>query len=550
MTEPTLLSQFYVTLRGADAPAEFMRSIEHITVESSLHMPDMAVIRVHDPRLHWGDSSLIEPGTALKVESAVGDVQETLFDGEIVEIEPEYLAQTHFLVVRAFDRLHRLTYGRHIRSFANVSDAEMIETIAQEVGLRAHVAASGDMHDYMLQPNSSNLAFLQARAAALGYLLYVDGDTLHCRPPAVEDAPIALQWGPTLTEFRPRLTTIGQVKQVTVRGWDPDSCQEISGEVSAGQGAPQINERRTGGEFVQDAFHITASTFITDRPIRTQTTAERLAQAIANQHAGRFIEAEGTCRGNPALIAGTSVNISAVGDRFSGTYSITSAVHHVSADGYVTEFTVSGLNPVTLIHQLIPHRAVPGTGGLALGIVTDNQDPAGQGRVKVKFPWLSNDQTSHWIRMAVPGGGAARGIAFLPEVHDEVLIGFEMGDMQHPYVLGGLWNGRDAPPLPSDQLIRDGNVRQRVIRSRSGHCIVLDDDEHEGGIRIEDRNGNVLKLQSQDDVLTIAVQGNIALHADGDIALEARRALELKASEITVQARGPVDIDGAVIELN
>jgi uncharacterized protein involved in type VI secretion and phage assembly len=203
-----------------------------------------------------------------------------------------------------------------------------------------------------------------------------------------------------------------------------------------------------------------------------------------------------------------------------------------------------------LIHQLIPHRAVPGTGGLAIGIVTDNQDPAGQGRVKVKFPWLSNDQTSHWIRMAVPGGGAARGIAFLPEVHDEVLIGFEMGDMQHPYVLGGLWNGRDAPPLPSDQLIRDGNVRQRFIRSRSGHCIVLDDDEHEGGIRIEDRNGNVLKLQSQDDVLTIAVQGNIALHADGDIALEARRALELKASEITVQARGPVDIDGAVIELN
>ena len=110
--------------------------------------------------------------------------------------------------------------------------------------------------------------------------------------------------------------------------------------------------------------------------------------------------------------------------------------------------------------------------GVVVGLVTNNQDPDGQGRVKVKFPWLSDQDESHWARLAAPMAGQDRGAYFLPEVDDEVLLAFEHGDARFPYILGALWNGKDAPPARND----DGKNNLRVIKSRSGHVIKLNDE--------------------------------------------------------------------------
>jgi uncharacterized protein involved in type VI secretion and phage assembly len=119
-----------------------------------------------------------------------------------------------------------------------------------------------------------------------------------------------------------------------------------------------------------------------------------------------------------------------------------------------------------------------------VGIVTDLQDPEGQGRVKVKYPWFSEDHASFWARIAIVGGGSGRGVQFLPEVNDEVLIGFEMGDMHHPFILGGLWNGKDAPPKKTGEVVNGGKVQERLIKSRTGHLIILDDKDGAGGITV------------------------------------------------------------------
>src|SRR3972149_536693 len=98
-------------------------------------------------------------------------------------------------------------------------------------------------------------------------------------------------------------------------------------------------------------------------------------------------------------------------------------------------------------------EALQGTGqdvrlisGVVPGIVTNNQDPDGLGRVKIKFPWLSDDNETDWVRIATLMAGGQRGGFFLPEVGDEVLVAFEHGDINHPYVIGALWNGVDKPP--------------------------------------------------------------------------------------------------------
>src|SRR5205085_4645581 len=111
------------------------------------------------------------------------------------------------------------------------------------------------------------------------------------------------------------------------------------------------------------------------------------------------------------IVAGAAVQISAVGTRFSGTYCVTRATHVYNAgQGYSTHFSVSGQNPATLLSLLTPEPDGRPPTGFVIGIVTDNQDPDGEGRVKVKFPWLSGDHTSDWARVVVPGGGSGRGI--------------------------------------------------------------------------------------------------------------------------------------------
>ncbi len=546
-----LLSQFYVKLAGADASDDFNRDLLEVTIETSLHLPDVATLVLHDPSLHWIDDASLEPGTQLEISAKADKATKTIFDGEIVEIEPNFGPGTHNLIVRGFDRLHRLSRGRQVRSFQNVSDSDLVQRIASEVGLQAQVGATPEVHDYLLQDNQTNLEFLRARAASLGFLLFARGKTLHFEPIETSGTPTKLEWGVTLSAFHPRMTTIDQVNKVVVRGWDPDSRQEIVGQATNGKSAPSVGESKTGGDLAQGAFNITAQHQIADQAVRSQSAADQLAQAGADQLAGRFIEAEGTCGGNPAVIAGSLIDVTAVGNRFSGTYFVTSATHHYGSQaGYTTEFSVSGHHASTLLTVLLPPETEQHANGLMIGVVTDNLDPTNIGRVKVKIPSLSSDTTTNWARVVIPGGGPDRGFEFLPEVNDEVLIGFEMGDVRYPYVLGGLWNGVDAPPKGSSELISGGKVQKRVIRSRNGNVITLDDTDGAGGITVEDKNGNKVTLDSGANSLTIEIKGDTSLKAQGNLTLEAQGNIELKGFSIKVEGNATVDVKGSAINLN
>jgi phage protein D len=545
-----LMSHFYVKIDGADTSDEFTRDVLEVTVENSLHLPDVATLVLHDTRLHWIDDASLAPGKVIQISAKTAHQEKVLFDGEIVEIEPDFDPGTQQLIVRAFDRLHRLSRGRHVRSFLNVSDDDLVHKIAQEAGLQAQVGPTSQVHPYVFQNNETNLTFLQGRAAALGYLLYVQDKTLHCEAPQSNGQPVDLEWGVNLHEFRPRLTTIGQVDSVTVRGWNPATKQEIVGQARNGHGTPQIGQSPGGGELAHSSFNIDAQTLVADRPIRVQAIADKLAQAVADRQAGSFIEADGSCSGNPSLLAGSPVKIKAVGDRFGGTYFVTSTLHIYNAhQGYTTQFSISGHYPSTLYHLLTrPDEEYVTPSGLVIGIVTDNQDPDGYGRVKVKYPWLSGDHASDWARVVAPGAGAERGIEFLPEVNDEVLVGFEMGDIQCPYVLGGLWNGRDALPK---KVTSGGKVQQRIIRSRSGHMITLDDSDGGGGVTIEDKNGNKIVLDSGANKLTITVQGDANLKAQGNLTLEAQGQVQIKGMGVKIDGgASTVDVKGSMINLN
>jgi len=194
--------------------------------------------------------------------------------------------------------------------------------------------------------------------------------------------------------------------------------------------------------------------------------------------------------------------------------------------------------------------------GVVVGVVTNNQDPDGMGRIKVKFPWLSDADESFWARVAVPMAGKDRGFYFLPEVDDEVLIAFEHGDPRFPYVLGALWNGKDAPPAKND----DGKNNVRVIKSRSGHVIRLTDEDGKEKIEIIDKSKkNSVVVDTAKNTITITTDKDIVFSASkGTIKLDAQK-IEMKSSADTkiesgagmdVKASAAMNIKGQAVNIN
>jgi phage protein D len=553
-----LISHFFLEVEGMgeSAGVELMQSILSVVVESSLHLPDVATIRVTDTALRWIDDKALEPGKRIKVsaEGPQSKHEHPLFDGEIIELEPEFLVGVQNLTIRAFDVLHRLARGRRVRSFLNMTDGDVIQKIASEAGMTASAEDATIVHPYLFQNNETDLEFLRTRAHAAGRVLFADGRKLRLEPPKADGDAIEMQWGENLQEFRPRMTTVNQVSSVTVRGWDPKTRKEIVGQAKHGNGAPQVGESRKPSDVVQSAFNREAPMLSASRPVRTQAEADQMAKALAGSHTSRFIEAEGTCIGNAKIVAGTSIRLKALGDRFSGTYLVTSCRHtYASHDGYLTHFSISGQEPTSLLKTLgaSGSSASASPRGLVIGIVTDNQDPEKQGRVKVKYPWLSPDHASDWARVVSVGGGPTRGIQFVPEINDEVLVGFEQDDVHHPYVIGGLWNGVDAPPGDQSKIVSGGKVEQRVIQSRTGHTITLDDSDGAGAITVQDRSGNIIKLDSVANKLEITIKGNASLECDGNLSLKAQGQVEIQGMGVKIDGGGGmVDVKGSLINLN
>lgn len=178
--------------------------------------------------------------------------------------------------------------------------------------------------------------------------------------------------------------------------------------------------------------------------------------------------------------------------------------------------------------------------GVTVGVVTNNQDPDKLGRIKVKFPWLSDKDESYWARIVAPMAGKERGMYFLPEVDDEVLVAFEHGQVEFPYILGALWNGKDKPPGTND----DGKNNQRLIKSRSGHTIVLDDTENTEKIIIRDKTGkNEIVIDSSSNAITIKSEQDLTIEAKSKMSLKSPNGdLSIECQNLKIQAKQNCEI--------
>lgn len=196
--------------------------------------------------------------------------------------------------------------------------------------------------------------------------------------------------------------------------------------------------------------------------------------------------------------------------------------------------------------------------GVMIGIVTNNDDPEKLGRVKVKLPIREGEDETDWVRVATFMGGSEMGSFFIPEVNDEVLVAFHLGEISQPFVIGCLWNETQKPPVSME----NGN-HIRMLKTRSGHVVTFDDNEN-GSIEIKTKVGQVIKLDDKEKNITISdntkkhtidisggskneitIKSNnsvVKINGKGEISIESPTSIKVKSTQVNIEASASLGI--------
>ena len=573
------ISGFEILVDGSPLETEMIDDVTEIVVDQHTHLPAMATVRLYDPDFKHIDTGSLDLTRELEISfDTQDDSKVTVFKGEITSLEPEWgEGMVAELVVRAYDKAHRLYREAKSQAFLNIKDSDLASRFAGNAGLSAQVESTNTVYEAIFQDNQTDLAFLMQRAWRIGYECFVSDSKLYFRKPKPSEAGPILTYGENLLSFRMRATLAEQVDEVFVKGWDPATQQAIVGQASNGALYPQIGEAKNGQSWA--GIFGAGKRTIVDHPVISQAEANIIAQARMDEISGAFIEAEGVAYRCPDIVAGKNVEIKDLGQRFSGKYLVTQANHRWTHEGLMSTFQVRGSRTGTLVEQSQLNAPVQKWSGVVPAIVTNTDDPNDWGRVKVKYPWMADDADSWWARVIGAGAGPNSGFCLVPEVNDEVIVAFEHGDFNSPIILGGLWNGRSAiPPAvagaaagdkplvrvwqsikgnyiamhdDADQKIEimttgghvltfDDNNKKVELKTSAGHTITLDDQNKK--VEAKSAGGHKVTMDDMGRAMTVESAGNLNIKAAMNVKIE--------GVMIDVTASGMLNLKGSIVNIN
>lgn len=337
---------FQIVVNGSPLPPEAATDMYLLEVSDSVEEIGMFTLALNagDPRsgrVKYVDTDLFREGSEVVIKMGVQPPLTELMSAEITGLEPEFPAQGPVqLVVRGYERLHRLAHGRKSRSFRNAKDSDIASQIAGDWRLTAEVEDTPVSHPYVFQNNQTDLEFLRERARRVRYELRARGKKLVFRkPPESTGAAATLTFGQELLSFAARLSLGSQTDTVQVQGWSAKDKKEITGRATSGD-ETKVGGRDSGAALAAQILSAPPTVVVTDEP-STPEDAELMARARLNEAAFDLVVGEGACMGNPLVTAGTVVELKEVGTRFGGNYYVTSSTHTLSKrKGYHTSFCV------------------------------------------------------------------------------------------------------------------------------------------------------------------------------------------------------------------
>jgi phage protein D len=542
-----MISGAEVRINGQPLDPKLHDRLVEVRVQDNLRLPDSVLIRISDPGLEAVDTVSLEIGAKVEILLAAIDATSltSVFKGQITALEPEFGAGGVVLAARAYDGSQVLHQTKRTNTFQNMTASDIAKKVAQTAGLSpGTIDDAGPAHDFVQQNNETDWEFLWRLAGRIDFEVLVEDDKLHFRRAGSGLAPgeTRLRWGDELLSFRPRVTGMQQVEQVVVRAWDPVTKQTIEATSKVQALSSEIGIKR---EHIVGAAG-NGSVTVADRPLFSADEAEELAKSLASHLGNAYVEAEGSCKGNPRLRAGSKIKVEGIGMRYGGTYTVSSTMHVFrGTKGYLTYFSISGRASRSLVDLMTPANPRAWGASVVVGKVTQTGDPEALGRVRVSYPALGDDTEGWWARIASPSAGEKRGLLMMPIVGDEVLVAFEHGDVHKPYVVGSLWNGKGKP---GDLVQKDGSFvlasdKQIHVTARDDITLKSDKDftlETDG--KVTSKAGSDVSIEGSTSV-TVKAGTSVTIEGGTDITLKCG------AAKVSLSAAGTVQVSGTQIML-
>jgi phage protein D/phage baseplate assembly protein gpV len=537
MLTPTIKAE------GTRLPTEVLNVLIEMRIERGFQVPSRVSLRFLDPNYELVSSlGWVKLGGKIDVEFQ----GKPLVSAEVTGISVEELpGEQPELIVIAHDFSHRMARGSKVTTYQKMTYSDMVTQVARKNGLTPSVDATSETFDYTLQVDS-DLGFVTELANRLGYDWWVDAEkNFNFKKPKA---------GPTVKLTRNDLRSFSvkatghRSDSYKVVGWD--KTQQAAATGTKQFSAAELRPESPIASKVSSTPFGTAELLSADMGVETMEEATALATALQTKGAGGSVTAKGVAYGNADIRLGGKVDVDGFGP-LSGKYYVTEVEHVYNPHGMTTRFTAGDRNPTSLVDVLTGPRGGANTSilqsNLVVGVVTSLNDPDKKNRIRVKFPGLSDKDESAWARIVALGGGEQRGMVFIPEVEDEVLVGFENGDVRQPVVLGGLFSSGDTPTWD----VVNGKVSTRRINSRLGHYMELGDGEQPTGQHILLMlDGEKHKLRLGADRFDIEMpQGKPALIKIGNTKIEVadNGDMTFEAPNIFLKAKLNVTIEANAI---
>lgn len=581
MVNPATSAVIKVSIGSGKLPEDAALALVDGWVDQGAGVPAAFQLTFRDPYRIMIKRLNASFGTPVTIETVADGqgVGDTLMTGEITGFEADYDGTGTFTVIRGYDAGHRLMRQRRVTAYRNQSASDIAKKLVKRDGVDVgRIQSTKTVYEFISQSNVTDWDFLARLAAenemvmsidAKGKFQFVEQKPASGAPPTSTDSDknqLVLQAGHDILRLRATVTASDQIGKVETRGWDVTQKKSLS-SVSPAITNPGFDIGSTpgkaGSEFKPGKLVETST------PYDKATEVKFASDALAEDVTASFAEVEVVALGTTKLRPGVPVTLRDTGDPFEGKYTATS-VRHVFGDGkhYESWVTVSGRQWRSLF-GLASGGGGTGTGpalpSVANALVTDVNDPLKQGRVRLRFPWLDDKYVSDWTR-AVQWGGLGGGGIFPMDVNDEVLVAFDRGALDHPFVIGGLYNGKDKPTTVGDVPLHDA-VRKKASRhtvsDRDGNRMDLLSQKtgrRKQGVRLASGDKQLtINLDRTNTEITVDSKGSVSIKGSRSVSVDAGRDLSLNArgrvsiksgGALSLLSGGPLRVDGSVVSMS
>lgn len=501
------------------------------------------------------DSADFKPGAAIKVSAGYGDGEETLFEGIVVKHALKFSGHNDArLVVECRDKAVRLTVGRKNANFVDQKDSDIISKLASAGGLSADVQATDIQHGELVQHYSSDWDFIVTRAEANGLLVIATDGALAAKPPATSgEATLKLTYGQDLIEFQAEMDARTQYASAQAVAWDMKNQAVVLG--SDASPASLNVQGDLDSAALAEVVGLASYRLQTAAPVSKEMLTQ-WAKALQLKSGLARIRGRMSFQGSAKAKVGELIELEGVGTRFSGKVFVSGLTHEIRDGNWITEAEF-GVAPNWFAERSdvqAPPAAglLPGVQGLHVGVVMKlDEDPDGEQRIQVSTPVLQPETDGVWARLLKFHGSNGFGAFFLPEIGDEVVLGYFNDDPSHPVILGSLYSSKQVPPYP---LEAKNNIKAIVTRCLSKiefneeDKVITITTPGKNRIVLSDKDKSIL-LQDQNDNKVELNPGGITLDSPKDIKITAKGTITLDAvGQIGITSKA--DVKSAGLNVN